>query len=98
MKGDRTLVGKLMAFDQHLNLILGACTHAALNAAAAAASETSGACVVESIEFSVPEDAATSKMPSVNSLAPVNTNCRTVRHEMLFVRGDCIILISPAAK
>ena len=65
LKGDRELRGKLHAYDQHLNLVLGE---------------------VEEVVTSVEVDEETFE-------EIIKTSKRQI--EMLFVRGDGIILISP---
>ena len=65
LKGDRELKGKLHAYDQHLNLVLGD---------------------VEEVVTSVEVDEETFE-------EIIKTSKRQI--EMLFVRGDGIVLISP---
>ena len=65
LKGDRELKGKLHAYDQHLNLVLGD---------------------VEEVVTSVEVDEETFE-------EIIKTSKRQI--EMLFVRGDGVILISP---
>ena len=65
LKGDRELRGKLHAYDQHLNLVLGE---------------------VEEVVTSVEVDEETFE-------EIIKTSKRQI--DMLFVRGDGIILISP---
>jgi U6 snRNA-associated Sm-like protein LSm3 len=64
-RGDRELRGKLHAFDQHLNMILG----------------------------DVEESVTTHEMDDDTEEEIVRTSKRNI--EMLFVRGDIIILVSP---
>eukprot|EP00743_Colponemidia_sp_Colp-15_P006915 GILK01007464.1.p1 GENE.GILK01007464.1~~GILK01007464.1.p1 ORF type:complete len:109 (-),score=15.61 GILK01007464.1:116-406(-) len=64
-RGDRELRGKLHAYDQHLNMILGD---------------------VEEVTTSVDYDVETQE-------ELVKTSRRNM--EMLFVRGDVVILVSP---
>jgi U6 snRNA-associated Sm-like protein LSm3 len=64
-KGDRELRGKLHAFDQHLNMVLG---------------EVEEVVTVREVDEETEEEI-------------VKTNRREM--EMLFVRGDVIILVSP---
>jgi U6 snRNA-associated Sm-like protein LSm3 len=64
-KGDRELRGKLHAFDQHLNMVLG---------------EVEEIVTVREVDEETEEEI-------------VQTNRREM--EMLFVRGDVIILVSP---
>eukprot|EP01038_Epipyxis_sp_PR26KG_P006981 gene6981-9542_t len=64
-KGDRELRGKLHAFDQHLNMVLG---------------EVEESVTVREIDVETEEEI-------------VKTSKRNI--EMLFVRGDIVILISP---
>ena len=65
LKGDRDLHGKLHAYDQHLNMVLGD---------------------VEEVVTEVEVDEETSE-------EIIRTKKRQI--EMLFVRGDGVILISP---
>ncbi|KAJ1429840.1 U6 snRNA-associated Sm-like protein LSm3 [Ochromonadaceae sp. CCMP2298] len=64
-KGDRELRGKLHAFDQHLNMVLG----------------------------DVEESVTTREIDEETEEEIVKTSKRSV--EMLFVRGDIVILVSP---
>mmetsp|Transcript_26291 Transcript_26291/g.25120 ORF Transcript_26291/g.25120 Transcript_26291/m.25120 type:complete len:92 (-) Transcript_26291:205-480(-) len=64
-RGDRELRGKLHAFDQHLNLILG----------------------------EVEESVTSREIDEETEEEIVRTSKRTI--EMLFVRGDGVILVSP---
>eukprot|EP01036_Dinobryon_divergens_P021997 gene21997-30229_t len=64
-KGDRELRGKLHAFDQHLNMVLG---------------DVEEAVTIREVDEETEEEI-------------VKTSKRTV--EMLFVRGDIVILVSP---
>ncbi|KAJ1554713.1 Sm-like protein lsm3b [Nowakowskiella sp. JEL0078] len=65
MRGDRELRGRLHAFDQHMNLVLG---------------EVEELITVVELNEATQEEAV-----------------RTIKraHEMLFVRGDGVILVSP---
>ena len=65
LRGDRDLRGKLHAYDQHLNMVLGE---------------------VEEVVTSVEMDEETEE-------EIIKTSKRQI--EMLFVRGDSVILISP---
>ncbi|PXF41510.1 U6 snRNA-associated Sm-like protein LSm3 [Gracilariopsis chorda] len=65
MRGDRELRGKLHAFDQHLNMILG----------------------------DVEETITTTDVDPETFEELLKTSKRHI--PMLFVRGDCVILISP---
>ncbi|CAN8068081.1 unnamed protein product [Agarophyton chilense] len=65
MRGNRELRGKLHAFDQHLNMILG----------------------------DVEETVITTDVDPETFEELLNTSKRLI--PMLFVRGDCVILISP---
>lgn len=64
-KGGRTLDGKLHAYDQHLNMVLG----------------------------DVSETITTVQIDSETSEAITQTSKRS--SELLFVRGDAVILVSP---
>uniref|UniRef100_A0A7S3M171 Sm domain-containing protein n=1 Tax=Spumella elongata TaxID=89044 RepID=A0A7S3M171_9STRA len=64
-KGDRELRGKLHAFDQHLNMVLG----------------------------EVEESVTTREIDEETEEEIVKTSKRNI--EMLFVRGDIVILVSP---
>jgi U6 snRNA-associated Sm-like protein LSm3 len=64
-RGDRELRGKLHAFDQHLNLVLG----------------------------DVEESVTTREIDEETEEELVRTSKRSI--EMLFVRGDAVILVSP---
>mmetsp|Transcript_14160 Transcript_14160/g.28794 ORF Transcript_14160/g.28794 Transcript_14160/m.28794 type:complete len:92 (+) Transcript_14160:56-331(+) len=64
-KGERELRGKLHAFDQHLNMVLG----------------------------DVEESVTTREIDEETEEEIVKTSKRTI--EMLFVRGDIVILVSP---
>mmetsp|Transcript_7148 Transcript_7148/g.10639 ORF Transcript_7148/g.10639 Transcript_7148/m.10639 type:complete len:93 (+) Transcript_7148:38-316(+) len=64
-RGDRELRGKLHAFDQHLNMVLG----------------------------DAEEIVTTREIDEETDEEIVRTSKRTI--EMLFVRGDVVILVSP---
>eukprot|EP00597_Dinobryon_sp_UTEXLB2267_P001600 CAMPEP_0170077090 /NCGR_PEP_ID=MMETSP0019_2-20121128/13978_1 /TAXON_ID=98059 /ORGANISM="Dinobryon sp., Strain UTEXLB2267" /LENGTH=89 /DNA_ID=CAMNT_0010289213 /DNA_START=27 /DNA_END=293 /DNA_ORIENTATION=+ len=64
-KGDRELRGKLHAFDQHLNMVLG----------------------------EVEETVTTRDVDEETEEEIVKTSKRSI--DMLFVRGDIVILVSP---
>jgi len=64
-KGEREIRGKLHAFDQHLNMVLG----------------------------DVEESVTTREIDEETEEEIVKTSKRTI--EMLFVRGDIVILVSP---
>lgn len=65
MRGNREIRGKLHAFDQHLNMILG----------------------------DVEETITASEVDEETFEEIVRTSKRQI--PMLFVRGDCVVLISP---
>ena len=71
-RGDRTLTGRLHAYDAHLNMVLGD---------------------VEEITL-VPTEEASS---STSTLTASNSREQRRKMDMLFVRGDGIILISNKA-
>lgn len=64
-RGDRELRGKLHAYDQHLNLVLG----------------------------DVEETVTTQEIDEETNEEIIRTSKRKI--EMLFVRGDVVILVSP---
>jgi U6 snRNA-associated Sm-like protein LSm3 len=64
-RGERTLRGKLHAFDQHLNMVLG----------------------------EVEEEVTTREIDEETDEEIVKKSMRKV--DMLFVRGDVVILVSP---
>ncbi|KAJ3372814.1 U4/U6-U5 snRNP complex subunit lsm3 [Allomyces arbusculus] len=68
LRGNRELVGKLHAYDQHMNMVLGNVTES-----------------VTVIDVDLPNHQA----------AGANIVKRNI--EMLFVRGDGVILVSPRA-
>ena len=65
LKGDRELKGKLHAYDQHLNLVLG----------------------------DVEETVTTQEVDQETEEEIIRTSKRQI--ELLFVRGDALILVSP---
>eukprot|EP01116_Phalansterium_solitarium_P012543 TRINITY_DN28959_c0_g1_i1.p3 TRINITY_DN28959_c0_g1~~TRINITY_DN28959_c0_g1_i1.p3 ORF type:complete len:109 (+),score=17.82 TRINITY_DN28959_c0_g1_i1:70-396(+) len=65
LRGDRELKGKLHAYDQHLNMVLGNCE----------------------------ETVTTREIDEETEEEIVKKSKRTL--EMLFVRGDSVILVSP---
>ena len=65
LKGDRELKGKLHAFDQHLNMVLG----------------------------DVEESVTTIEIDEETEEETTKTSKRNI--DMLFVRGDVVILVSP---
>ncbi len=65
LRGDRELRGKLHAFDQHLNMVLG----------------------------DVEESVTTVEVDEETDEEITKTSKRSI--EMLFVRGDVVILVSP---
>jgi U6 snRNA-associated Sm-like protein LSm3 len=67
MRNDRELKGRLHAFDQHMNLVLG-----------------------------MVEETITVVNIAEDETASVETVIR--KHDMLFVRGDGVILISPTSR
>mmetsp|Transcript_16161 Transcript_16161/g.54513 ORF Transcript_16161/g.54513 Transcript_16161/m.54513 type:complete len:94 (+) Transcript_16161:128-409(+) len=64
-RGDRELRGKLHAYDQHLNMVLG---------------DVEETVTIQEIDDETDEEI-------------IRTSKRSI--EMLFVRGDCLILVSP---
>ncbi|KAI9017815.1 Sm-like protein lsm3b [Gaertneriomyces sp. JEL0708] len=68
MRGDRELRGKLHAYDQHLNMVLGEVEETIL--------------VVDVNEETYEEIVRTVKR----------------NHEMLFIRGDSVILVAPPTR
>jgi len=68
LRGDRELRGKLYAYDQHLNMVLG----------------------------NVEETVTTREINEETTEEIVKTSKRNV--EMLFVRGDGVILVSPPTR
>jgi len=68
MRGDRELRGKLHAYDQHLNMVLG----------------------------DVEETVTTVEMDEETEEEIIKRRKRTI--EMLFIRGDGVILISPPVR
>ncbi|KAJ1921107.1 Sm-like protein lsm3b [Tieghemiomyces parasiticus] len=68
LRGDRELRGKLHAFDQHLNMVLG----------------------------DVEENVTTVELNAESQEEVVRTTTRKI--DMLFVRGDGVILVSPPAR
>ncbi|KAJ3363185.1 U4/U6-U5 snRNP complex subunit lsm3 [Allomyces javanicus] len=68
LRGNRELVGKLHAYDQHMNMVLGNVTES-----------------VTVVDVDLPNHQAT------------GSNVAKRNIEMLFVRGDGVILVSPRA-
>ncbi|KAI8868618.1 nagb/rpia/CoA transferase-like protein [Ramicandelaber brevisporus] len=85
LRGDRELYGKLHAFDQHLNMVLGQ------------VEEIVTVVDIPSDELQQSEATTTASSTSAPVPPPTAANVRKLRRslDMLFVRGDSVILVSP---